>query len=149
MSTLYTIGYQKTPLSVFISRLREAGVDGVIDVRLKNTSHLAGYTKKDTLDFLLREGFGIAYEHYPELAPTEEMFDAYKQHRLTWFEYAGQIHDLLRARNAGDLGATLLARFRAPCLLCAEPTADRCHRRIVAEHWQAELADSNITIIHL
>jgi hypothetical protein len=41
-------------------------VDAVIDIRLRNTSHLAGYTKKDTLAFLLTKGFGIAYEHLPQ-----------------------------------------------------------------------------------
>ena len=78
MTRLYTIGYQRKPLARFIGDLQAAGVDGVIDVRLRNTSHLAGYTKRDDLAFLLREGFGIEYEHRPELAPTPEIFDAYR-----------------------------------------------------------------------
>jgi len=49
VTILYTIGYQRKPLATFISQLREAGVDAVIDVRLRNTSHLAGYTKRDDL----------------------------------------------------------------------------------------------------
>jgi len=71
MTTLYTIGYKGKPLSDFIGQLREAGVDVVIDVRLRNTSHLAGYTKRDDLAFLLREGFSIAYEHRPDLPGRE------------------------------------------------------------------------------
>ena len=78
MTTIYTIGYKGKSLATFIEQLRQAGVDGVIDVRLRNTSHLAGYTKRDDLAFLLREGFGIAYEHHPELAPTLEIFHAYR-----------------------------------------------------------------------
>ncbi|MBN1246564.1 MAG: DUF488 domain-containing protein [Anaerolineae bacterium] len=147
MATIYTIGYQKKPLSVFINQLRDAGVDAVIDVRLRNTSHLAGYTKKDTLDFLLTEGFGIAYEHHPELAPSDELFDAYRQKRLLWPALASQVRALLEERKAEEAGATLLDRYQAACLLCAEPTADRCHRRIVAEYWQAHLLD--LTIVHL
>jgi uncharacterized protein (DUF488 family) len=42
MLTLYTIGYQRKPLAAFIGQLRGAGVDAVIDVRLRNTSHLCG-----------------------------------------------------------------------------------------------------------
>ncbi len=147
MTTIHTTGYQKKPLSVFIGQLRDAGVDAVIDVRLRNTSHLAGYTKKDTLDFLLTEGFGIAYEHHPELAPSDEIFDAYRQKRLTWPALAAQVRALLEERMAEEIGATLLGRYRAPCLLCAEPTADRCHRRIVAEYWQEHRSD--LTIVHL
>ncbi len=61
MATIYTIGYKGKSLETFIEQLRRAGSDAVIDVRLRNTSHLAGYTKRDTLQFLLREGFSIAY----------------------------------------------------------------------------------------
>ena len=32
-------------------------------------------------------------------------------------------------------GQEIMARYRRPCLLCAEPTADHCHRRLVAEWW--------------
>ena len=86
MVTIYTIGYKRKPLATFIDQLRQAGVDAVIDVRLRNTSHLAGYTKRDDLAFLLREGFGIAYEHHPELAPTLEIFDAYRDEK-EWTAY--------------------------------------------------------------
>ena len=80
MPTIYTIGYKGKSLETFINQLRDASIDAVIDVRLRNTSHLAGYTKNDTLSFLLREGFGIAYEHHPQLAPTLEIFDAHREH---------------------------------------------------------------------
>ncbi len=148
MPTLYTIGYEKRPLSDFIHRLREAGVDAVIDIRLRNTSHLAGYTKKETLAFLLPEGFGIAYEHHPELAPSDEILDAYKAKGAgDWTLYAAQFLPLLEAREANRVGEALLARYRAPCLLCTEADAAHCHRRLVAEVWQAHLPD--LTIVHL
>ena len=67
MPVVYTIGVQRKPLSAFITLLRQAGVDAVIDIRLRNTSQLAGYSKRDDLAFLLREGFDIAYEHRPDL----------------------------------------------------------------------------------
>ena len=78
MSTIYTIGHTKKTLEHFIRLLQKAGVDAVIDVRLRNTSQLAGFAKRDDLAFLLREGFGIEYEHRAELAPTPAILDAYK-----------------------------------------------------------------------
>lgn len=146
MPTVYTIGYKEKPLSKFISELRAAGVDVVIDIRLRNTSHLAGYTKRDDLAFLLTEGFGIAYEHHPELAPTPEILDAY-QADGDWSAYEAQFIPLLTERAAEMVGREILARYRAPCLLCAEPTADRCHRRLVAECWAAHIPE--LTIVHL
>ena len=144
--TLYTIGYQRKSLETFITQLRQAGVDAVIDIRLRNTSHLAGYTKRETLDFLLREGFGIAYEHYPELAPTPEILDTYKENG-DWAAYETQFVPLLDARCAVEVGQDILRRYRAPCLLCAEPTPEQCHRRLVAEYWAQHLP--NLDIVHL
>ena len=146
MAILYTIGYQRKPLSTFIGQLRDAGVEAVIDVRLRNTSHLAGYTKRDTLAFLLQEGFGIAYEHHPELAPTPEILETYREDQ-DWVAYEACFVPLLAERAAEDVGREILARYRVPCLLCAEPTADHCHRRLVAEYWAAHLP--GLTIIHL
>ena len=145
-SILYTIGYQRKPLATFIGLLRQAGVDAVIDVRLRNTSHLAGYTKRDDLAFLLREGFGIAYEHHPELAPIPEILDAYR-HDQDWETYEADFLPLLEERSAEEVSREILARYQSPCLLCAEPESDHCHRRLVAEYWAAHLPD--LAIVHL
>lgn len=144
--TIYTIGYQGKPLAGFIRQLRAAGVDAVIDIRLRNTSHLAGYTKRDDLAFLLREGFGLAYEHRPDLAPTPEILDEY-QANGDWAAYEARFLLLLAERIAETVGRDLLARYRSPCLLCAEPTAERCHRRLVAEYWAARLPE--LRVVHL
>jgi uncharacterized protein (DUF488 family) len=146
MPTLYTIGYQRKPLATFIGQLQKAGVDAVIDVRLRNTSHLAGYTKRDDLAFLLREGFGIAYEHHLELAPTSEILDAYRDDQ-DWVDYEARFLPLLEERSAEGVGREILARYRVPCLLCAEPEPDHCHRRLVAEYWAVHLPE--LTVVHL
>jgi uncharacterized protein (DUF488 family) len=144
--TLYTIGYKGKPLSTFVGQLREAGVDAVIDVRLRNTSHLAGYTKRDDLAFLLREGFDIAYEHHPELAPTIEIFRSYREDQ-DWEAYETRFLPLLAERAAEFVGQEIADRYRAPCLLCSEPTPDRCHRRLIAEYWAGYLP--GLTVVHL
>ncbi len=146
MPTIYTIGYKGKSLATFIGQLREAGVDAVIDVRLRNTSHLAGYTKRDDLAFLLGEGFGIAYEHRPELAPTPEILDAYRDDQ-DWAAYETRFLPLLEEQSAEEVGREILARYRSLCLLCAEPEPDHCHRRLVAEYWAAHLP--GLTVAHL
>lgn len=146
MPTIYTIGYKGKSLETFINQLREAGVDGVIDVRLRNTSHLAGYTKRDDLAFLLREGFGIAYEHHPELAPTLEIFETYRD-KSDWEAYVDSFLPLLEERATEGIGHEILDRYDAPCLLCSEPAAEKCHRRLVAEFWAERLPE--LTIVHL
>jgi uncharacterized protein (DUF488 family) len=146
MTIVYTIGHTQKTLEEFIGLLQEAEVDAIVDIRLRNTSQLAGFAKRDDLAFLLRRGFGIEYEHRPDLAPTAAILEAYKREG-DWVAYEEAFLPLLAEREAQSLGRELLARHRRPCLLCAEPTADRCHRRLVAEWWVAHLPD--VEVVHL
>ena len=146
MRTVFTIGYKRKPLSRFIEQLQGVQVDVVVDIRLRNTSHLLGYAKQDTLAFLLREGFDIAYEHHPELAPSAEILDRFREDE-DWAAYQARFLPLLAERRAEEAGEAILSRFRAPCLLCAEETADRCHRRLVAEYWAERIP--GIRVEHL
>jgi uncharacterized protein (DUF488 family) len=146
MAILYTIGHNKKSLERFIHLLQESGVDAVIDIRLRNTSQLAGFAKRDDLAFLLREGFDIEYEHRPDLAPTPEILDAYKEDK-DWPAYGTAFLPLLEERDATGLGREIVSRYRRPCLLCAEPTPDHCHRRLVAEWWARRLPD--VEVVHL
>ena len=146
MPTLYTIGYKGKPLRTFIVRLQEAGVDAVIDVRLRNTSHLLGYTKRDDFAFLLQAGFGIAYEHCPELAPSEDILLVYRQDK-DWAAYTRQFAPLLIERRVEEHASSILGRYTAPCLLCAETTADQCHRRLVAEYLAQHIPQ--LKVVHL
>jgi len=146
MPVIYTIGFGKKPLAEFITLLRAHDVDLVVDVRLRNTSQLAGYSKRDDLAFLLREGFAMGYEHWPELAPTAEILDAYKADR-DWAAYERAYGQLLVERQAELQGRDLLARAQAPCLLCAEPAAEHCHRRLIAEYWAR--CFGGIEVVHL
>jgi uncharacterized protein (DUF488 family) len=144
--TLYTIGFTQLSLAEFIGLLRTARMDAVIDTRLRNTSQLAGWAKRDDLAFLLREGFGLAYEHVEPFAPTADLLDGYRAGR-DWDRYAASYRALLLERDAAAIGRDLLARYQAPCLLCSEATPEHCHRRLLAEYLAEQL--SGIVIEHL
>lgn len=146
MPTLYTIGFTQLSLADFVGLLRGAGVDAVVDTRLRNTSQLAGWAKRDDLAFLLREGFGIAYEHVEPFAPSDALLDGYRAGK-DWDAYAVAYRALLVERGAVEHGRELLARYRAPCLLCSEPTPERCHRRLLAEYLSQQLG--GIVVSHL
>jgi uncharacterized protein (DUF488 family) len=146
MQTLYTIGFTQLALAEFIGLLRGAGVDALLDTRLRNTSQLAGWAKRDDLAFLLREGFGIAYEHVEPFAPTDALLDGYRAGR-DWDAYAIAYRALLAERDVAAIGRDLLRRYRSPCLLCSEPTPDRCHRRLLAEYLAEQLG--GIVVAHL
>ncbi len=141
---LYTIGFTKRSAEQFFTRLQEAGVRRVIDVRLSNTSQLAGFTKRDDLRFFLERIAGIDYVECAALTPSSEIRDRYR--RDGDFEaYARGYLALLRERGVEktlDRGL-----FDNACLLCSEHEADRCHRRVAAEYLAAQWGD--VEIVHL
>jgi uncharacterized protein (DUF488 family) len=135
---IYTIGFTQTTAESFFARLKQAGVRRLLDVRLNNSSQLAGFAKARDLPYFLRELIDAAYEHEPLLAPTPELLDDYKKRNGSWEAYQADFLELMRKRRIETVLSP--ADFATPtALLCSEPTAERCHRRLVCEylarHW--------------
>jgi uncharacterized protein (DUF488 family) len=143
---IFTIGFTQRSARDFFGALRRAGIKRLLDVRLHNSSQLAGYSKRDDLAYFLAELCGAAYVHEPLLAPTPELFDRYKKNGGSWSDYA---RDFLALLDERQVAAKLDRReFDAPTvLLCSEPTPERCHRRLVAEYLQEKWGD--LEIVHL
>jgi uncharacterized protein (DUF488 family) len=133
MVRLFSIGFTQTSAEHFFTRLKQAGVQRVLDVRLHNVSQLAGFAKRDDLRYFLEAIGGIGYEHRPDLAPTAELLDRYRKRkqRGSWAEYASGFRGLMQERAIEDLPRT---DFEGACLLCSEHSADQCHRRLVTEY---------------
>jgi len=143
---LFTIGHTKKNLEGFVCLLREAGVDAIIDIRLNNSSQLAGYAKKDDLSFLLENCFNIRYRCSPELAPTKELLAQYRVDK-NWEAYESGFARIMQERDGASAAADALSGFERPCLLCSEHEPDQCHRRLVAELF-AHLT-AGVEVIHL
>lgn len=139
---IFTIGFTKKNAEQFFSRLKQPGLQRVVDTRLNNVSQLAGFTKKEDLRFFLREIGRIDYVHLPLLAPTQAMLDAYKKNGGDWDTYEKQFLALMAERRIETfIDKNLVADA---CLLCSEPTPHHCHRRLVAEYLQGRWGDIDI-----
>jgi len=142
VATLFTIGFTQKSAEQFFSVLKKARVRRVVDVRLHNSGQLAGFTKRDDLAFFLRSINDADYLPLPLLAPTAEMLSAYRAGGSSWDAYAKAFGDLMGSRKIEiALKDEILDR---DCLLCSEPTAEHCHRRIVAEHLQRHWKDLEV-----
>ena len=137
---IYSIGFTQTSAERFFGRLADAGVARVLDVRLNNSSQLAGFAKAQDLPFFLRELVGAEYRHEPRLAPTQSLFDDFKKKKGSWALFEERFIALMTERR---IETVLSPRdFETPtAFLCSEATAERCHRRLVcdylANHWPA------------
>jgi uncharacterized protein (DUF488 family) len=139
---VFTIGFTQKSAESFFSRLRKSGARRVVDVRLNNISQLAGFAKKQDLQFFLKEICGMEYVHVPELAPTQSMLDEYKKKKGDWSLYEGRFLDLMRERQVEHTVPQDV--ISDGCLLCSEDQPDRCHRRLVAEYLKGQWGDVDI-----
>jgi uncharacterized protein (DUF488 family) len=131
---VYTIGFTQKSAQRFFDLLRNAGVKRVVDVRLNNSGQLAGFAKQNDLAFFLRELGGIDYVHLPELAPTQELLDAYKKHKGSWEVYEQAFLSLIEKRRIEESVARDV--IEQGCLLCSEHKPHHCHRRLVVDYLQ-------------
>lgn len=125
--------------------MKENKITTVIDIRLNNTSQLAGYAKKEDLIYFLKEIGNINYLHKPELAPSEEILKNYKNKKIGWQEYENKYIQLLEERKI--LEKIDINEFDNACLLCSESTHDKCHRRLLADFLSSNF--NNIVVVHL
>jgi len=129
---LFTIGFTKKNAEEFFGKIISAGVKRVVDVRLNNTSQLAGFAKREDLVYFLKNLGGIDYVHLPQLAPTQEMLDEYKKNKGDWTVYETKFLDLITKR---EIEKTVPPEIlEGGCLLCSEDKPHHCHRRLVAEY---------------
>jgi uncharacterized protein (DUF488 family) len=141
---LFTIGFTKISAEDFFTRLSNARVKKIVDVRLNNVSQLSGFAKKEDLRYFARAVCGAEYEHLPELAPTQDILDEYKKSKGAWSVYAEKFLNLMAQRKIESIDKW---RLNEGCLLCSEDKPHHCHRRLVAEYLKNKWGD--VEIVHL
>jgi uncharacterized protein (DUF488 family) len=143
---VFTIGFTKSSAESFFTRLQNADIKRVIDVRLNNVSQLAGFAKKNDLRYFLKTICGAEYVHEPLLAPTQELLNDYKKKKGNWQDYEKRFLQLMEERRTEEKIDPRL--FEVPtALLCSEKTAQHCHRRLVIEYLSKKWGEINA--VHL
>ena len=140
---IFTIGFTRKTAEQFFTLLEKAGVRRVVDIRLNNVSQLAGFAKRDDLRFFLQRLGAIDYVHRPDLAPSQDMLDAFKKEKGPWADYEKKFVALITQRQIETQVPRELLHMG--CLLCSEDTPEHCHRRLVAEYLQRAWGDVEVT----
>ena len=145
MTNLYTIGFTGKSAEKFFELLKSSSAIRLIDVRLNNVSQLAGFSKKDDLQYFLKEILNWEYIHMPKFAPTEKLLSDYKSKKIDWKDYENIYLEHLITTNA--LKYLDKDKILNSVLLCSEHDPKHCHRRLLAEFIKKHLKE--IDIIHL
>ncbi|MFC1806600.1 DUF488 family protein [Planctomycetota bacterium] len=149
-----TIGFRGKSAREFFGLLRTAGVEKLLDIRRRNQSQLAGFTKGRDLEYFLKACFAIEYEHVPMFAPSEELLSEYrrrlgrrKKNEAAWAFYVERFSSEVAARPIVERFGQATDRLDTVCLLCSEKAPECCHRRLVAEYVKERI--KGVIIEHL
>lgn len=146
MIKLYTIGFTKKSAEYFFNLLRNNGVKRLVDVRISNSSQLAGFAKGKDLEFFVKEICHIPYQHIVDFAPSKDLLDRWHNEKVTWDEYEKIYIKMLQDREIiRKFGVTT---FDGACFLCSEDTPEQCHRRLLVEFMKKNCTEK-VEIIHL
>jgi len=145
---IYTIGFTKSSAEHFFSRLINSNIEIVLDVRINNTSQLAGFSKYPDIEYFLKSIADIQYLSDIHFAPSATILKDYKNKDISWEEYEKRFAVLMNQRNIEryineNYGMVLKKNI---CLLCSEDKANKCHRRLIAEYFKKVFGNN---IIHL
>ncbi|MDP8033843.1 DUF488 domain-containing protein [Pasteurella atlantica] len=143
---IYTIGFTKKNAETFFGFIKSANIKTLIDVRINNISQLAGFAKRDDLRFFLKSLCNVDYIHMPELAPTQDLLNAYKKGNMSWDIYEDKFLNLMAQRNIERVISSSL--LEQGCLLCSEHKPHLCHRRLIIEYLN-ENSNLDLKVKHL
>ena len=143
--TLSTIGFTKKTAKEFFNMLKDNKITKVIDIRLNNTSQIAGFAKQPNLQYFLKELANIEYQHITDFTPSKELLHDYQHNNLDWDKYIEIFNNLLKVRDVER--NYKVEDFNNCCFLCSEQLPDFCHRRLVVE-FLAKNKD-NVIIKHI
>jgi uncharacterized protein (DUF488 family) len=134
--SLFTLGYQQRTITEYITLLREARIQVLVDVRETAWSHKPGFSKSSLQAAL--EKVGIQYVHASFAGNPKWLRENASSHSecLEWYGwYLDEFDEVLDAFDA--LIAEILATGTRVALTCFERHADDCHRSVLASRWMA------------
>ena len=139
MYRLATIGYEGTTVDEFLDTLRGAKVELLVDVRAVAMSRRPGFAKT-ALAANLRSA-EIEYLHLRRLGTPADGRAAARSGRHEE-KKAIFLRQLASPDAQSELAvlADLIRSERAICILCFEADPAHCHRRLVAEALQQQMA---------
>lgn len=126
---VFTIGYEAATVQEFLSALKAAGVERVIDVRALPLSRRPGFSKTPLRAAL--EEAGIEYVHLKALGTPAEGRAAARagRHADLVRIYAGQLE--LPEAMVQSAQMQELAAEKPSALLCFEREPTHCHRNLL------------------
>ncbi|MFU0842650.1 MAG: DUF488 domain-containing protein [Burkholderia sp.] len=127
MPELFELSAYETSAEAFFETLKKHRADLVLDVRLRNTSQLCGFTKSRDLAYLVPEITGAQYASDVNFAPEPALLDLYIKKKIPWEDYRDRYLAQMKKTGAAEHFKKTYGDFRSVCLLGTATRARRSH----------------------
>lgn len=136
--SIFTISAYETSAADFFGQLQKHSADLVLDVRLKNTGQLCGFTKLKDLQYLVPALTGAAYVHDPLFAPSPELLERYLSHEYSWEDYRREYRRLIRRRGALSVFREQYGNYHSVAVLGTATRRRQSHSEALMELLQEQ-----------
>ncbi|MCI6067396.1 MAG: DUF488 domain-containing protein [Galactobacillus timonensis] len=135
---LFTLSAYETTAEQFFETLKKQNADLVLDVRLRNTNQLCGFTKEKDLAYFVHNIVGAQYVHDLRFAPDSDLLDAYTKHVVDWNGYRQAYLSEMEERNARRIFTEDYRRYASICILGTATVHRRSHSEALLEYLKKE-----------
>ena len=142
-TALFTIGYEGRNLEEFADRLKDFGVETLVDVRDIPLSRKKGFSKTPLSQYL--QEVGIEYVHLKQLGSPKDLREKVKEdgdYKYFYKEYSDYIQS---QRDTVESLYEIVVSNANTCIMCYERDPYYCHRLVVAE--EVKKRDGNGLVI--
>ena len=143
---LWTIGYEGAAVHGVVAALADAGIERLVDVRIRAQSRKPGLSKSSLAAELAQAG--IEYEHLRDLGTPLEIRAEFRAGNLD--DGRRRYREYLQTDDAAIADLDTLARRAAEqptAIICFERDERTCHRLVVCEELEREFA-LDVTHLH-
>jgi len=131
--TIYTLGHADLAFETFLARLRQAGIQILVDIRtVPRSKHVPHYNQEELKERL--PAYGITYHHIKELGGKGRKPLRRSPNRglpKTWQAYADYM--LSEDFERGLMRLLALVSIGKVAVFCAEANWKQCHRKFLSD----------------
>lgn len=124
----------------FFDQLEAWHVDMVVDIRLKNTSQLSGFTKLHDLEYFTHRILNADYAHDVEFSPAATTLDKYLKHEIDWKQYFADYREEMEERNAIPVFLERYGLYDSVAIIGTATDKRRSHAEVLQEMVKEALA---------
>ncbi|MGI6075938.1 MAG: DUF488 domain-containing protein [Pyramidobacter sp.] len=122
-----------TSAQEFFEKMLDVKADCLLDIRLKNSNQLCGFTKAKDLAWFVEKLTDARYVHDLRLAPPPTLLKAYLDHRIDWQGYRKGYLEAMEKMGAVHLFRAEYGKYQSVCLLGSATASRRSHIEALKE----------------